>query len=41
MEIQRLVIFPTIISVDVLKEQRNKEGDGGRKNERKKEAEGR
>jgi hypothetical protein len=27
--------------VDVLKEQRNKEGDGGRKNERKKEAEGR
>ena len=35
MEMQRLVIFSTIISVNVLKEQRNKEGEEGRKNERR------
>jgi hypothetical protein len=35
MVMQILVIFSTIISVNVLKEQRNKEGEGGRKNERK------
>jgi hypothetical protein len=35
MEIQRLVIFSTIISVNVLKEQRNKEGEESRKKERK------
>lgn len=35
MEIQWLVTFSAIISVNVLKEQRNKEGEGGRKNERK------